>query len=65
VGVAVLKKLGSNSAIMDTPIFKQEQLARAAELDLGVTDASQIELVTDDPESEKVAEALRVILREG
>ena len=63
VGLAVLKSLGSNNAIMDTPIFRQEQLARAAELGLGVTSADQIEIVTDDPGSEAVAEKLRAILR--
>lgn len=63
VGIAVLKSLGSNMAIMDTPIFQQEQIARAVELGLGITGPEQIELVTDDPQSEAVAEELRAILR--
>jgi uncharacterized protein (DUF362 family) len=35
VGIAVLKELGSNAAIMGTRIFEQEQIARAVELRLG------------------------------
>ena len=63
VGLAVLKKLGSNRAVMDTPIFRQEQIMRAVELGLGVSGPEQIELVTDDPKSEAYAEALRAILK--
>src|SRR4030066_286556 len=37
VGVALLKHLGSNGAIMGKKIFEQEQIARAAELGLGVS----------------------------
>jgi uncharacterized protein (DUF362 family) len=62
-GLAVLKHLGSNKAIMDTPIFSQEQIARAAELGLGVTGPDMIELITDDPASEAYAEKLRAILK--
>src|SRR5512143_820593 len=36
VGVAMLKSLGSNDAIMSRGIFQQEQIARAVELKLGV-----------------------------
>ena len=63
VGLAVLKNLGSNKAIMDTPIFSQEQIVRAVELGLGVDSPDKIELVTDDPGSEALAEKLRAILR--
>jgi uncharacterized protein (DUF362 family) len=62
VGLAVLKHIGSNQAIMDTPIFKQEQIARAVELQLGVTGPDQIDIVADDPESEAYAAKLREIL---
>ena len=64
VGLALLKLLGSNKAIMETPIFKQEQLARAVELGLGVTCPEEIEIVTDDTESETYAEKLSKILSE-
>ncbi len=65
VGLAVLKQLGANSAIMDTPIFAQEQMARAVELGLGVSGPDQIELVTGDAESAAFAEAIGPILRAG
>ena len=65
VGLAILKSLGSNSAIMDTPIFAQEQIARAVELGLGVPSADAIEIVTDDAASEEAAERIREALRKG
>ena len=61
-GLAILKSLGSNNAIMDAPIFKQEQIARAVELGLGVSSAADIEIVTDDDASEKAAAPIRDIL---
>ncbi|SHI01405.1 Uncharacterized conserved protein, DUF362 family [Sporobacter termitidis DSM 10068] len=63
VGLALLKHLGSNKAIMDTPIFEQEQMRRAAELGLGVTAPDQIDIVADDPKSEALAEKLRAVLK--
>lgn len=65
VGLAVLKELGANRAIMDTPIFAQEQMARAVELGLGVADPGRLELVTGDPASADYAAALRPILAAG
>jgi uncharacterized protein (DUF362 family) len=65
VGVAVLKELGSNEAIMGRRIFEQEQISRAAELGLGVSSPRQIELLTQDETSRLYAEKLRAILAEG
>ncbi len=65
VGVAVLKELGSNEAIMGRRIFEQEQISRAVELNLGVSGPSQIELVTADPESRAYAGRLEQILAQG
>lgn len=62
VGVAVLKSLGANDAIMGRPVFQQEQIARAAELKLGVTRPEDIEMVTADPESKAFADTLRTLL---
>ncbi len=62
VGLAVLKLLGSNSAIMDTPIFRQEQIVRAVELGLGVSGPGQIDIVADDPTNGALAEKLQAIL---
>ncbi len=66
VGLAVLKELGSNAAIMDTPIFRQEQIARAVELGLGVGGPEGIALLTGDAASGAYAGRLRAVLdREG
>ncbi len=65
VGVAMLKHLGANQAIMGRKIFEQEQIARAVELKLGVESADTIELVTADAESQATANALRAILAQG
>lgn len=65
VGLAMLKLLGSNDAIMGRRIFEQEQMARAVELGLGVRSADEIDLVTGDAESRSVAESLRPILALG
>jgi len=62
VGVAILKELGSTPEIMNSPIFKQEQIARAVELGLGIDSAEKIELVTGDDASAAYAEKIRSIL---
>lgn len=51
VGVAVLKTIGSNEAIMQRKIFQQRQIARAAELALGASSPSEIEIISTDQES--------------
>ena len=53
VGLAILQSLGSNDQIMNTKIFKQEQIARAAEIGLGATSPSEIEVVAANRESRK------------
>jgi uncharacterized protein (DUF362 family) len=62
VGLAVLKELGANDAIMSRRIFDQEQIARAVELGLGVSGPDEIELVTGDDESRAYAGRLERIL---
>jgi uncharacterized protein (DUF362 family) len=62
VGLAILKDLGSNEAIMKTPIFAQEQIARAVELGLGASSAADIVIETGDKASESYADKLRKIL---
>ncbi len=62
VGLAVLKEIGSNRAVMGKPIFRQGQIARAVELGLGAAGPEQIELVTGDAQSAARAAALRAIL---
>jgi uncharacterized protein (DUF362 family) len=65
VGVAILKNLGSNEAIMGTKIFEQEQIKRASELKLGVGNPEQIELVAPDGPSKQYADQLKTILSRG
>ncbi len=65
VGVAILKELGSNEAIMSKKIFQQEQIARAAEIGLGVNAPEMIEIITGDEESETYAKGIRLILAQG
>jgi len=65
VGVAVLKELGSNDAIMGRKIFEQEQIKRAAELGLGISSPRQVELTASDETSRLYADTLKTILAEG
>jgi uncharacterized protein (DUF362 family) len=65
VGLAMLKSLGANQAIMGRGIFEQEQMARALELGLGVSGPSDIDIVTPNAESRAVADALTKILAQG
>ncbi len=62
VGLAVLKEIGSNKAIMGKKIFQQEQIARAVELGLGVTSPGDIDIIAGDEESSRYAGRLRSIL---
>jgi uncharacterized protein (DUF362 family) len=64
-GLAILKDLGSNDAIMGRKIFEQEQIHRAAELGLGINASDQIEFLTSDGDSKKYAERLTAILAQG
>jgi len=64
VGLAILKDLGSNRAIMDTPIFAQEQISRAVELGLGASSPSEIELVHNSDGAD-AASRIRTILDMG
>lgn len=62
VGLAVLKDVGANRAIMERGIWEQEQIVRAVELGLGAPNADAIELLTADADSRAYAERLRSIL---
>jgi len=65
VGLAILKELGSNDAIMKPAIFAQEQIARAVELGLGISSAAAIVIATPDAASEAYAQKIRKILAAG
>ncbi len=65
VGVAILKFLGSNESIMRPRIFEQEQIARAVELGLGASSASEIDLIAADGESRTYRQQVLEILKRG
>jgi len=65
VGVAILRMHGGNATISRGRVFEQEQIARAVQLGLGARGPEQIDLVTGDPESRKLAERVRQILMRG
>lgn len=62
VGVAMLKNLGSTNIIMNTPVFELEQIARAAEIDLGVSAPEEIDIISDTEEGDILADSLRNLL---
>jgi uncharacterized protein (DUF362 family) len=62
VGVAILRLLGTTLEVSRGPIFEQEQIARAADLGLGISSPKQIQLVTGDAKSEAFAVRIRDIL---
>jgi uncharacterized protein (DUF362 family) len=61
-GLAVLKGLGSNAAVMNRRIFDQEQIARAVELGLGASSPLEIDLFSADEASEESCAAVRLTL---
>ena len=65
VGVAILKLLGSNENIMKPKIFKQEQIARAVELGLGVSSPSEIDLFPADEPSRAYRDRIMEMLKKG
>jgi len=62
IGVAILRLLGTTPEVSRGSIFEQDQIARAAELGLGVSSAKEIQLVTGDAESESFAVKVNDIL---
>jgi len=65
VGVAVLKNIGSNDAIMQRKIFDQRQIARASELGIGVSSPSKIEIISADQNSMKFSAEVTQTLLSG
>ena len=62
VGVAILKLFGVKGKVGDSDVFEQDQLKRAAELDLGVKSAAEIHLTALDEESQKEADRISRVL---
>lgn len=62
VGVAILRLFGTTPEVSRGPIFRQDQIARAVELGLGVDSPQKIQIIAEDPESEKFASQVREML---
>lgn len=62
VGVALLRHFGTTPEVSQGAIFDQEQIARAAQLKIGVTSPRQIEVLTDDRESAEYAKQIKEML---
>jgi uncharacterized protein (DUF362 family) len=65
VGVALLRSFGTSHDVSEGSIFSQEQIARAAELGVGVSSPDQIHLVPLDAASESAAEKIKKQLSFG
>ena len=65
VGVAILRLLGTTPEVSRGQVFEQAQIARAVELGLGISSPQQIQLLTDDTESEALAKDIGHILLES
>lgn len=63
VGVAALKSMGSNQTIMKTKIFDHEQIARAAEIGIGVTSIDQIDILPANNDSRSTMDIIRTNLK--
>ena len=62
VGLAILKIMGSNQAIMNRKIFEQDQISRAVELGLGASSSSEIALISSDDDSQKSRDQIAELL---
>lgn len=63
VGLAILREQGSTQN--PGKLFEQEQIARAAELGIGIKYPRQIEFVTDDPVSAAYADKIQGFIAQG
>ena len=62
VGGAMLRLHGTTRAVSAGRVFEQAQIARTAELGLGVSRPELIDLVTDDRAGQDVLARLRPVL---
>lgn len=54
IGLALLRSLGTTSAIQDRDIWSHPQIKRAIELDLGIKDSSRINLVGSNVDLDRI-----------
>lgn len=65
VGVAILRDYNTTPNVAKGAIFEQEQISRAVELGLGVTEASEINIKAANSQSEEYAQKIHKILQKG
>ena len=65
IGVSILRVFGTTPEVSRGPVFGQDQIARAAELGLGVKSPGEIRLVTGDRDSEAFAAKVERVLLEA
>jgi uncharacterized protein (DUF362 family) len=58
IGVSILRLFGTTVEVSMGKVFEQEQIARAVELDLGISSPQQILMVTSGEGSEELADQL-------
>jgi uncharacterized protein (DUF362 family) len=61
-GVALLRSYGTMRDVMEGRIFDLEQVARAAELGIGISSAADIHLIPLDPTAEEIAAKIQAQL---
>jgi uncharacterized protein (DUF362 family) len=59
VALGMLRSLGTTDRVTQGSIWQLEQIRKAVELGLGVSTSEQIELVTADSASQKIADRIR------
>lgn len=59
VGVAVLRIYGTTSDVSKGKVFEQEQIARAAELGIGVSGAEDVEIIPVNNEAQDICSLIR------
>ena len=62
VGLALLRSLGTTSQVSQGSIWELDQIKRATELGLGVSNAEQIEIVTGNQASQNIADQIRPLM---
>ena len=62
IGVAILRKYGTTKAVSKDAIFDHPQIARAAELGVGIQSPEQVKMITHDERSTKLAEEIQPLL---
>jgi uncharacterized protein (DUF362 family) len=58
VGIAILRLFGTTPEVSEGRIFQQEQIARAAQLGIGIQSAKNIQLIPVDTESGEFAQKI-------